>query len=298
MDADEVLRRLVSGADLHRTAFPPYDEYGMDVRGADLRELRSRVPSPERINLRGADLSGLDLRRRYLGGADFTGADLSSVNVDHGSFDGAVLDGADLDGAVLTFCTLRDASLVGASLVRADLREATLTSADLRGANLTDALLPGDSRSPYRPLGDPDVRSERIDISVFGGARFDSSTQWSENVRAQAVANSVAGPDGTHVINSPPTPAPPTPAPPTPPPARRPRRIWSLLGRVIMFLFGAALTVGAVLTVTGDFLWEDSAGEPTTNIFVRILLGLVYGVWGLGLMGKAIWEFDEGPATA
>ncbi|WP_143138909.1 hypothetical protein [Lentzea waywayandensis] len=71
------------------------------------------------------------------------------------------------------------------------------------------------------------MRTRRIDLSAFGGARFDSSAQRAESVRAQAVANSVAGPDGTHVITSPEPPAPPALATP---PARQPRRIGALAG--------------------------------------------------------------------
>ncbi|QXV57855.1 hypothetical protein CVV72_13255 [Amycolatopsis sp. TNS106] len=66
------------------------------------------------------------------------------------------------------------------------------------------------------------------------------------------------------------------------------------MGRVAGFLFGAGLTVLAVLTMTGDIAFVNGAGEPTTGIFTRILLGLVYGVLGLASAGVAIAGFREG----
>ena len=63
-------------------------------------------------DLRRADLSGADLSNANLSGADLSGADLSNAN----------LSGADLSGA-----NLRDANLSGADLSNADLRSANLS---------------------------------------------------------------------------------------------------------------------------------------------------------------------------
>jgi len=67
----------------------------------------------ERVDLRGADLTGLAIPR-------------------------VCFAGANLEGAVL-----RDAKLAGATLTGADLRDADLRGADLTGADLTDARLAG-----------------------------------------------------------------------------------------------------------------------------------------------------------
>jgi hypothetical protein len=64
---------------------------------------------------------------------------------------------------------------------------------------------------------------------------------------------------------------------------------------VAAFLAGTGITVLAVLTITGEVVWSDGAGEPIHNIFVRIGLGLFYGVWGLGTVGGAIFGFPEVP---
>lgn len=76
-------------------------------------------------DLRGADLSGLDL---YQGkaGAGWTGIDLI---------------GADLRGALLRNTLIAWANLVGASLYQADLEGATLNSSRLDGSNLSEANL-------------------------------------------------------------------------------------------------------------------------------------------------------------
>lgn len=71
--------------------------------------------------------------------------------------------------------------------------------------------------------------------------------------------------------------------------------IW---GRVAVFLVGTGLTVLAVLTVAGVLVWQDGAGEPVHNIFVRIVLGLVYGLWGLATVGSAIFVFPEVPPNS
>lgn len=294
-EADDFRRRLVPGADLRGVTFPSFDNldgvdlHGADLRGADLREvnwwgegevqlsntdfsgadLRGAwlgAPIFDGANLSGANLSGLDLKRGQFAatsfaGADLTGADLSYVNVTGGTFDGAVLDGADLDGAVLTSCTLRIASLVGASLIGANLLGSTLTAADLRGANLTSAAFP-------------------IDFSAFAGARFDASTQWREDMRAKAEANSVAGPEGTHVINSPP---PPTPAPTTPP-AQQSGRAGKVVGRVAAVLFGAGLTIYAVLYLTGHVGTLGRVLEAKSDVLDNALVGMLFTVGAVSLL--------------
>ena len=279
MEADDFRSLLVPGADLRGITFPRLDNLdgadlrGADLRGADLRniswwggelsklnlsgaDLRGAeigAPDFDGANLRGTNLSGLELRRGQFDvasfeGADLTEADLSGTHVEDGSFDGAVLDGADLSGAVLRSCTFRNASL--------------------RGTNLTRAVLPNN-------------------ISAFGGARFDSSTQWSEHWRAQAVANSVAGPDGIHVFNSPAPPAPPTP------PAQQPARNGTAAGRVAALLFGAGFIVYAVLLATGNVGFVGSLIGRGTDVTERVVGGLAMCFWGVVLVSGGLFGFPE-----
>lgn len=285
MEADDFRRRLVPGADLRGITFPRMDDlHGTDLRGADLRgadlrkitwwgacsaelakvnlsgaDLRGaeiETPDFDGANLRGANLSGLDLRRDQFEmtsfeRADLTEADLSGVNVDGGSFDGAMLDGANFAGARLTSCTFRDASL--------------------RGTNFTGAVLPSD-------------------LSAFGGARFDSSTQWSEARHAQAVANSVTGLDGVHVFNSP---APPAPAVAPTPPAQQPRRSGTVAGRVAAVLFGAGFIVYAVLLATGQVGFVGSLIGRGTDVSERVVGVLAMSLLGLTLVGGGVFGFPE-----
>lgn len=285
MEADDFRSRLVPGADLRGITFPRMEDlHGTDLHGADLRDADLRkitwwgacsaelakvnlsgadlrgaeieTPDFDGANLRGANLSGLDLRRNQFEmtsfeHADLTEADLSGVNVDGGSFDGAVLDGANFAGARLTSCTFRNASL--------------------RGTNFTGAVLP-------------------INISAFGGARFDSSTQWSEYWRAQAVANSVAGPDGVHVLNSP---APPAPAAAPTPPAQQPGRNGTVVGRVAALLFGAGFIVYAVLLATGQVGFVGSLIGRGTDTTERVVGVLAISLLGLTLVAGGVFGFPE-----
>jgi hypothetical protein len=85
-------------------------------------------------NLREADLTGANLEEAYLGGANLRGADLTGANLEEAYLTGANLRGAYLRGADLTGANLRGADLRGA-----DLTGAYLTGAKLRGAYLTGA---------------------------------------------------------------------------------------------------------------------------------------------------------------
>jgi uncharacterized protein YjbI with pentapeptide repeats len=124
-----------------------------DLSGANL----------SRANLGGANLTHAQLHRTVLSGANLncahlSRADLSGANLTKASLLNAGLANADLNYAKLTEASLIRANLSGASLIRANLSwaillranlsKATLHQADLRGAvlvrtNLADAVLTG-----------------------------------------------------------------------------------------------------------------------------------------------------------
>lgn len=83
--------------------------------------------------LRNYDLSQLNLRGADLHGVNFQGADLSQTD----------LCGADLRGAILSYACLYQASLRGADLRGADLNQADLVKANLTGADLQGVWLEG-----------------------------------------------------------------------------------------------------------------------------------------------------------
>jgi uncharacterized protein YjbI with pentapeptide repeats len=138
----------------------------------------SRLIAKERpvLDLRGANLSGVDLRRTklseallsnvdlsaaHLSGADLSGADLRRVLLSEAKAEGVFLKDADLIGADLRGADLREANLYQANLGwaklgGADLREAVLYQADLGGAELNEAFLGG------AKLGGADLRSANL----------------------------------------------------------------------------------------------------------------------------------------
>jgi len=98
------------------------------------------------INLRGRDLSGIDLSFARLGKADLAKARLEGAQLYLAHLTGANLAGAHLEGAHLIEANLEGANLIeahleGAYLARAHLEGAYLVEAHLEGANLVEAHL-------------------------------------------------------------------------------------------------------------------------------------------------------------
>jgi uncharacterized protein YjbI with pentapeptide repeats len=86
-----------------------------------------------RMNLTGADLSGMDLR-----GSDFSQAVLADANLQ-----GANLEGCDFSEAVLARALLTDTRLAGSRLDKANLGGAHLQGCDLASASLRETLCHG-----------------------------------------------------------------------------------------------------------------------------------------------------------
>jgi uncharacterized protein YjbI with pentapeptide repeats len=107
---------------------------------------RLRQREPMRLDLRGAELQGADLRYRTiedvnLDGADLTVASFLSCSLLDVSLRGAVLDSASAVGCRIRRCQLADASLQYVRLMRANLVDVDLSGAVLVGANLYGAVL-------------------------------------------------------------------------------------------------------------------------------------------------------------
>jgi hypothetical protein len=124
MDRDEALRMLQGGKEgvaewNRRRAGPRIPDN--TLRGANIGD----------ANLRGVNLSLVELSGANLSGANLGGADLHSAYLN-----GANLIGTNFYGADLRFARLRDTNLSGNELSEADLSEASLSGTDLSGANL------------------------------------------------------------------------------------------------------------------------------------------------------------------
>jgi len=102
-----------------------------------------RVNKRKRIqpDLKGAEMSDVDLHKADLNNTNLSRANLSGVDLGGDHLIMANLSGANLEGAYLLGANLCRANLSGANLKRADLSEAMLNDANLRDANLNSANL-------------------------------------------------------------------------------------------------------------------------------------------------------------
>lgn len=129
------------------------EQYVAALRGsvAEFEELRKQ-DSTRNIDLSGADLSGLDLRKVQLASAD-----LSNVS----------FEDSDLTGAVLRFAKLAGTRFNGAKLVDIVLHHADMEGADFRGAVLGG--FEADSQMCLRGCNFKGVRWSREHLEYFLG---------------------------------------------------------------------------------------------------------------------------------
>lgn len=114
--------------DLRGANLSDLDLTDLNLSSADLADANLRRSTLNRANLRDAYLSGADLSSAYLIGADLQDADLTFAKARH-----ANMRYVDLHGADLYDTDLRSANLHGAHLRDADLRYSNTTAANLTG---------------------------------------------------------------------------------------------------------------------------------------------------------------------
>jgi uncharacterized protein YjbI with pentapeptide repeats len=134
----------LQGAQLRGVDLSSVDLHGADLSGAQLREahLRRAVLHKARlaeVDLRWANLDEADLREAYLRQADMSGAHLREADMRGVYLREADLCGANLTGANLTMADLRAARLCEALLSEAQLHIARLRHANLSKADLREA---------------------------------------------------------------------------------------------------------------------------------------------------------------
>ncbi|MCP1413660.1 pentapeptide repeat-containing protein [Paenarthrobacter sp. A20] len=111
---------------------------------ADLRAVIFRVLMSTRQHVSPRAMPHpLSWARLNLDGADMTGVDLGSVQGENMSLIGADLAGADLSHSVWFFGNFQRSHLRGADLSQTDLRGACMEGADFEGVNLTHARVDG-----------------------------------------------------------------------------------------------------------------------------------------------------------
>src|SRR5258708_2276883 len=130
-DVEWLLATRYEHAPLNGGKVQPYERWGLDLRGADLRlEDLSRLPFSNINNV-------------YLNMLLGTSVDPSVVSLELTNLSEAHLEGTDLRGAILMGIELRGAYLSGAKLSHADLSGVGLRGADLSGVDLSYADLSG-----------------------------------------------------------------------------------------------------------------------------------------------------------
>jgi uncharacterized protein YjbI with pentapeptide repeats len=168
---DAVLRRLREGGNS-----PPQetDLSGMNLRGEDLSGLNL-----SRCDFSGADLSQANLAKTNLSFSRLVGANMQQAQLDECEFLGADLSGANLNecsakrtgfgGATLTGATLFHGNLEGASLSKAQLQSADFRTAKLNHARIRESNL-ADADLTQAELREADLSQSRLDRTVFRNA--------------------------------------------------------------------------------------------------------------------------------
>lgn len=122
---------------------------------------------PRRLDLRGADLEGLDLRSQYLQRASFDSftnlkkADLRGTNLSGADLSEVNLAEARLSSLICRSCSFAGADMAGVDLTKADLCGADLNGANLAGANLTLTILSDLSTTIF-----PSTLSESTEVII------------------------------------------------------------------------------------------------------------------------------------
>ncbi|MFI6249033.1 pentapeptide repeat-containing protein [Streptomyces sp. NPDC051016] len=124
------------------------EEFQLDLRHADLRGVNLSKARLGLAILIGAHLEGANLIKAHLEEADLNGANLDKAKLSYACLSGAKLSSAQMADADLGYVDLQDATmknacLKGAWMVRASLRETDLEGADLEDAYLRKASLTG-----------------------------------------------------------------------------------------------------------------------------------------------------------
>ncbi|WP_187329292.1 pentapeptide repeat-containing protein [Halomicronema hongdechloris] len=144
-------------------------------KGSVIRFLsEAKVISETNLNLRGANLSGIDLSYANLNGADLSGTNLSDANLSDANLHGAKLCSTDLRSANLQTIDLSYADLNGANLNGADLSTAILEGAILKTADLSNANLEG-TKLVRADLSGANLNGANLNGTNFGSANFNGA---------------------------------------------------------------------------------------------------------------------------
>ena len=126
---------------------------GIDINGADFRNIdfhgialtRSNMANVDlrESNLQGADLDGATLTSSKLNNADLRGCNLKKVVLSDSNLERANLSGSDLSGAKLSGANIEDTDLSYTFFERTDLKNVQLRNANLRKSKIVSAIFDG-----------------------------------------------------------------------------------------------------------------------------------------------------------
>ncbi|GEM_PF-1688307 len=133
----------LKGLDLSELNLENANLYKAELSGANLNKTNLKSAELMGAALQDADLSGANMTKARLTRANFQNADLAGTNLSKARLRDADLRTARLNGANFHSADLTGAKLTGAKLTFTGLDEADLTRADLSGAVLTDSDLTG-----------------------------------------------------------------------------------------------------------------------------------------------------------
>ena len=129
--------------DLRKANLSGVNLTGVDLRSADLSEANLTEVDLRVARLNNANLSGACLNNANLSGARLNNANLNGAVLTNINLNGARLNNANLNGAVLTNINFNGAILSGAILSSVTLRSITLRGATLRSITLSHSDLSG-----------------------------------------------------------------------------------------------------------------------------------------------------------
>ncbi|MFN0216701.1 MAG: pentapeptide repeat-containing protein [Saprospiraceae bacterium] len=169
--------------------FAQADLRGARLKGADLSGINLKKAILKDADLSGANLKGADLGEANFWGANLNRANLSQTDLKRADFSWALLNesslaGANLNGATLSNAQLRKADLVDANFqwgqtVGAMFNEANLASINLRGTNLSKANL-SQANLCYTDLRNIDLSEANLLGAQFGKAMVEE--KWPEKL--------------------------------------------------------------------------------------------------------------------
>ena len=167
--------------------------FRLDLRGANLSGVELFKARLSRANLSRADLTGARLFGADLAGAAFSRANLAEARLSGADLNGANFDRANLSGTRLDSANLAKAGLSGVNLSMGRLSNANLAEAHLSNANLAGASLHDSDLSTTRLQGANLARASLYQASLAGAilsrTNFDGAGLGGANLLGSDLSN-------------------------------------------------------------------------------------------------------------